>query len=159
MSRAAVLTGRLASDAVVFTIQAILLLAVATPLGFHVSTGVAGYAAIIVVTVTFALAFAVLSAWLALLLHDPETAERVLFFPAIALAFISSAFAPVEDLAPWMRPIARANPVTAAADVIRSVASGGPLGTPLFELACWTAALFLIPGILAVRRWQAAPSR
>jgi hypothetical protein len=58
-----------------------------------------------------------------------------------------------------MRPIARANPVTAAADVIRSVASGGPLATPLLELACWTVALLLIPGILAARRWQAPPSR
>ena len=74
----------------------------------------------------FAVGVAVLSAWLALLINDQETAERVLYFPAIALAFISSAFAPVADLAGWMQPIARANPVTAAAGVIRSVASGAP---------------------------------
>jgi ABC-2 type transport system permease protein/oleandomycin transport system permease protein len=159
MSRAAVLTGRLASDAVVFAVQAILLLVIATTLGFRVTSGLAGYAAITAVTVAVALAFAVLSAWLALLINDPETAERILFFPAIVLAFISSAFAPVEDLAPWMQPIARANPVTAAANVIRSVASGTSLATPLLELACWTAALLLIPGTLAARRWQSARSR
>ena len=44
---------------------------------------------------------------------DAETAERVLFFPAIALTFISSAFAPVGLLAGWMQPLARVNPVTA----------------------------------------------
>jgi oleandomycin transport system permease protein len=159
MARAAVLAGRLASDAVVFAVQAILLLALATLLGFHVRDGLAGLAAITAVTVAFAVGVAVLSAWLALLINDPETAERVLFFPAIALAFISSAFAPVGDLAGWMQPIARVNPVTAAAGVIRSLASGdpaSPLAAPLLELGCWTAALILIPGTLAARRWQAA---
>ena len=112
-------------------------------------------AAIVAVTVAFALGVAVLSAWLTLLINDPETAERVLFFPAIALAFISSAFAPVADLAGWMQPLARANPVTAAAGVIRALASAGPAGVPLLELGCWTATLMLIPGFLAARRWNA----
>jgi oleandomycin transport system permease protein len=156
MSRAAVLAGRLASDAIVFAVQAVLLLAVATLLGFHVRHGLAGLAAITAVTVAFGVGFAVLSAWLALLINDPETAERVLFFPAIVLAFVSSAFAPVADLAGWMQPLARVNPVTAAAAVIRSLASGGPLAVPLLELGCWTAALILVPGALAARRWNAA---
>ncbi len=156
MARAAVLAGRLASDAVVFAVQAVLLLAVAALLGFHVRHGLAGLAAITAVTVAFAAGVAVLSAWLALLINDPETAERVLFFPAIALAFVSSAFAPVTDLAGWMQPVARVNPVTAAAAVIRSIAGGGPLAAPLLELGGWTAALILIPGALAARRWQAA---
>lgn len=156
MARAAVFAGRLASDAIVFAVQAVLLLVVATLLGFHVRHGLAGLAVITAVTTVFAAGVAVLSAWLALLINDPETAERVLFFPAIALVFISSAFAPVADLAGWMQPAARVNPVTAAAAVIRSVASGGPLTAPLLELGCWAAALILIPGALAVRRWNAA---
>lgn len=69
--------------------------------------GLPGYAAIAGLTVVFGLALAVLSGWFALLIGDPEAAERVLFFPAIALAFISSAFAPVNFLAGWMQPIAR----------------------------------------------------
>jgi ABC-2 type transport system permease protein/oleandomycin transport system permease protein len=115
----------------------------------------------VAVTVAFGLAFAVLSAWLGLVLGDPETAERVLFFPAIAVAFVSSAFAPVGLLAGWMQPIARANPVSAACAVIRSLASGGSAGSvgsvgfPLLELGCWVLVLFLVPGVLAVRRWQA----
>jgi oleandomycin transport system permease protein len=154
MSRAAVLTGRLASDAVVFTLQAVMLLALAAPLGFRVRTGLPGMIAIAGVTVAFGLSIAVLSAWLALLIGDAETAERTLYFPAIGLAFISSAFVPVGYLAGWMQPIARVNPVTAAASVIRSLGAGGGLAVPLLELACWVAGLFLIPGLLAARRWQ-----
>jgi ABC transporter DrrB family efflux protein len=158
MSRAAVLAGRAASDAVVFAAQAVLLLAVAAPLGFRVSGGLTGDAAIVGLTVAFGLALAVLSSWFALLLGDQETAERVLFFPAIALAFISSAFAPVSDLAGWMQPVARASPVTAAAAVIRALAAGGPSAARsagLAELGAWLAALILIPGVLAARRWNA----
>jgi len=155
MSRAAVLIGRLASDAVLFAVQAVLLLCAAALLGFRVRTGLAGVAGVVAVTVAFGVAFAATSAWLALLIKDAETAERVLFFPAIAVAFVSSAFAPVSELAAWMQPIARANPVTAAADLVRSLASGTPAIGQLLQLACWVTALLLVPGILAVRRWQA----
>ena len=155
MSRVAVLAGRAAADAVVFAAQAVLLLAVAGPLGLRVGGGLPGYAAIVGVTVAFGLALAVPSGWFALLLGDPETAERVLFFPAIALAFVSSAFAPVSELAGWMQPAARVNPVTAAAAVLRVLAAGGHLAVPLAELGAWLAVLILIPGTLAVRRWTA----
>jgi ABC transporter DrrB family efflux protein len=151
MSRAAVLIGRLITDVIVFTAQAALLLAAGYGFGFRIGGGLPLAAAVV-----FGLAFAVLSAWLGLLLGDPETAERVLFFPAIAVAFVSSAFAPVGLLASWMQPIARVNPVSAACAVIRSLASGGSLGFPLLELGCWVLGLFLVPGVLAVRRWQAA---
>jgi hypothetical protein len=61
-----------------------------------------------------------------------------------------------------MQPIADANPVGAAAAVIRSPAAavirspaaGGPLAAPLIELGIWLAALILIPGTRAARRWN-----
>jgi ABC-2 type transport system permease protein/oleandomycin transport system permease protein len=155
ISRAAVLTGRLLSDAVVFAAQAVLLMLCAGfSLGFRVRSGLAGMVVIVVVAVAFGLAVAVTSAWLAELIGDAETAERVLFFPAIALAFLSSAFAPVALLAGWIQPIARVSPVTAAAGLIRSLASGGPAALPSVWLGCWVAALVLLPGTLAVRRWS-----
>ena len=86
-----------------------------------------------------------------------ETAERALYFPFIPLAFVSSAFAPVDRLAPWLQPIARVNPVTSAVDVVRALADGGPLLVPVIHLASWTAVLAVIPGVLAVRRWQSSP--
>ena len=154
MSRTAVLAGRILSDACVFAAQAVLLLAGGALLGFRVRGGLPAEAGCVAVAVAFGLALAVAAAWLALLIGDAETAERVLFFPAIALAFVSSAFAPVALLAGWMQPVARVNPVTAAAGLIRSLASGGPAAFSLLELACWVAVLLIGPGILAVRRWQ-----
>jgi ABC-type polysaccharide/polyol phosphate export permease len=63
----------------------------------------------------------------------------------------------VDRLAGWLQPIARVNPVTAAVDVVRALANGGPLAVPVVHLAVWTAVLAVIPAVLAVRRWQSAP--
>ncbi|HUN35470.1 MAG TPA: ABC transporter permease [Trebonia sp.] len=155
MSRASVLIGRLLTDAIIFAAQAALLIGAGYAFGFRIGGRPLAALAIVAAVVAFGLAFAALSAWLGLLINDPETAERVLFFPAIALAFVSSAFAPVSLLAGWMQPIARVNPVSATCAVIRALASGGPVGFPLLELGCWVVGLFLVPGVLAVRRWQA----
>lgn len=54
-----------------------------------------------------------------------------------------------------MQPVALANPVTAAAALVRSLACGTPAVVPLLQTACWVTGLLLVPGILAVRRWQA----
>jgi ABC transporter DrrB family efflux protein len=157
MPRSAVLLGRAAADSVVFCAQAIIVVAVGTLLGFHVTHGAAGVAGIAAVAVGFGVALGLTCAWLGLWIHDVETAERALFFPFIPVTFVSSAYAPVSRLAGWLQPVARVNPVTAAVDVTRSLAEGGPIAGPLAALVAWTAVLAIVPGILAVRRWQASP--
>jgi ABC transporter DrrB family efflux protein len=157
MARGAVLIGRSLSDTVVFFAQALVMIGMGYLLGFHVRTGVAGIAGIVAVAIAFGTALGITCGWLALLIGDVETAERALFFPFIPLAFVSSAYAPVNRLAGWLQPIARVNPVSSAVGVVRALADGGPLATPVIHLAAWTAALALVPGVLAVRRWQSSP--
>jgi oleandomycin transport system permease protein len=157
MSRSAVLVGRLLSDAVVFLVQALVMIAFSYLLGFRVHTGLPGLVGIVAVAVAFGIALGVTCAWLALLIRDVETAERALFFPFIPLAFVSSAYAPVDRLAGWLQPLARVNPVSSAVAVLRALADGGPLAASAVQLAAWTAVLAIVPGVLAVRRWQASP--
>jgi oleandomycin transport system permease protein len=154
MPRSAVLIGRCTADIVVFLTQAVVMIGVAALLGFRVRDGLAGIAGIILVAIAFGTALGVFCALLALLIGDVETAERALYFPFIPLAFVSSAYAPVNRLAGWLQPIASVNPVTSAVDVVRALASGGSLATPAVHLAAWVAGLTIIPGVLAVRRWQ-----
>jgi ABC transporter DrrB family efflux protein len=156
MSRGAVLVGRSLSDTVVFFTQALVMVGMGYLLGFRVHTGVAGIAGIIAVAVAFGTALGITCAWLALLIGDVETAERALFFPFIPLAFVSNGYAPVARLAGWLQPIARVNPVSSAVGVVRALADGGPLAVPVIHCAAWTLALALIPGVLAVRRWQSS---
>jgi len=157
MSRGAVLIGRSLSDTVVFFTQALVMIGVGYLLGFHVRTGLGGIIGLVVVAVGFGTALGITCAWLALLIGDVETAERALFFPFIPLAFMSSAYAPVGRLAGWLQPVARVNPVSSAVGVVRGLAEGGPLTAAVIHLAAWTLVLAIVPGVLAVRRWQSSP--
>ena len=157
MSRGAVLIGRSLSDTVVFFTQALVMIGVGYLLGFHVRTGLAGIVGLVVVAVGFGTALGITCAWLALLIGDVETAERALFFPFIPLAFVSSAYAPVGRLAGWLQPVARVNPVSSAVGVVRGLAQGGPLAAAVIHLTAWTLVLAVVPGVLAVRRWQSSP--
>jgi oleandomycin transport system permease protein len=157
MPRSAVLIGRCTSDVVVYFAQSLVMIGVASLLGFRIETGLAGMAGIVAVAIGFGTALGITCAWLALLIGDVETAERALFFPFIPLAFVSSGYAPVNRLAGWMQPVARVNPVTSAVDVVRALADGGQLAAPAVHLAVWVAVLAVIPGVLAVRRWQSSP--
>jgi ABC transporter DrrB family efflux protein len=156
MARSAVLAGRVISEGLVFLAQALLLVGVATVTGFKVRSGLPGMLAIVADAAAFGTAIGITASWLALRLRDPETAQRALFLPMVPIAFISSAFTPIDRLAGWLQPVARANPVTAAVDVARTLADGGSPGNEPFYLAAWLVALTVIPGLLAVRRWQAA---
>jgi oleandomycin transport system permease protein len=155
MARSAVIAGRVAAEGLVLVAQAVLMLAMASILGFRVRSGVLGLFGIVVVAVAFGVALAVTDSWLALRLRDPETAQRALILPMVPVAFISSAFTPIGRLAGWLQPIARANPVTAAVDVARTLADGGAFGNEVAYLAAWLVVLTVVPGGLAVRRWQA----
>ena len=157
MSRSAVLVGRLLSDAVVFFVQALVMIGVSYLLGFRVHTGLPGLVGTVAAEVAFGISLGVTCAWLALLIRDVETAERALFFPFIPLAFVSSAYAPVDRLAGWLQPLARVSPVSSAVAVLRALADGGPLAGSALQLAAWSAVLAIVPGVLAVRRWQASP--
>jgi ABC-type polysaccharide/polyol phosphate export permease len=151
-----VIVGRSLSDTLVFFAQALVMIGVGYLLGFHVRAGLAGIAGIVAVAIGFGTALGITCAWLALLIGDVETAERALFFPFIPLAFVSSAYAPVDRLAGWLQPVARVNPVSSAVGVVRALADGGPVAAPVLHLAAWTLVLAAVPGLLAVRRWQSA---
>jgi ABC transporter DrrB family efflux protein len=154
MAPSAILLGRLAWDAVIFAIQALILMAVAALFGFRVREGPLGVAAIAADSVAFGITISTLCAWIALRLRDAEKAQRVLFIPMVPVAFISSAFAPVSYLPAGLRQVGQANPVTAAVDVARTIASGGPAAAPLLHLAAWVIGLTTVTGVLAVRGWQ-----
>lgn len=109
---AAVLAGRVASDRLVLLAQAVLLVGVASLTGFRVRSGIPGMIGIVADAVAFGVALGITDSWLSLRLRDPETAQRALFLPMVPIDFISSAFAPIDRLAGWLRPLARANPVT-----------------------------------------------
>ncbi len=155
IARSAVLVGRTVSDTVRIALQTALLVAISVVvIGFHFEKGLLRAFAVILVIVAFGMALTAFSGWVGLCVQDPETAQTSLLVPIMPLVFTSSAFAPVARLPNWMQPIARANPVTAAVDLSRSLALGGSLLWPFERFVVSVVLITTIFTVLGVRRYR-----
>jgi ABC transporter DrrB family efflux protein len=155
IARSAVLVGRTISDATRIALQTLVLAAVAVALiGFQFREGPIRAAGVVIVIVAFGVALTAFSGWVGLCVDDPETAQTSLMVPIMPLVFTSSAFAPVSRLPGWMQPLARANPVTSAVDLTRSLAIGGPLAWPLERFVLSVVIVTSVFTFLGVRRYR-----
>jgi hypothetical protein len=98
IARSAFLVGRTWSDSLRLGIQSILLVGAALIIGFEFHNGWLGALGMIVVIVLFGIALTAFSAWVGLVIRDPETVQPAVFIPILPLVFTSSAFAPVDRL-------------------------------------------------------------
>ena len=154
IARSAVLVGRTLSDTLRLGIQTVLIMGVALLIGFHFREGLLPAIGVVFVVVAFGMALTAFSGWVGLCVADPETAQTSLMVPVLPLVFTSSAFAPISRLPHFMQPIARYNPVTAAVDLCRSLAIGGPLLSPFARFVVWVMAITVVFTTLGVRRFR-----
>ena len=157
IARSAVLVGRTISDTARIALQTVFLLIIAVAvIGFRFTTGPIRAVGVMIVIVTFGMALTAFSGWVGLCVDDPETAQTSLMVPIMPLVFTSSAFAPISRLPGWMQPFARWNPCTAAIDLTRSLALGGPLLGPFERFVIWVVVITSVFTILGVRRYRRA---
>ena len=163
VARSAFLVGRTVADGLRLGIQAVLLVGAALLIGFDYHAGILGLAGMVLVVVMFGIALTAFSAWIGLVIRDPEAVQPAVFIPVLPLVFTSSAFAPVERLPGWMQPVAKANPITAAIDTARGCALGDDilyrvsdvhLSTAAWHFAAWWAGIVVVFTWLAVRRYR-----
>lgn len=163
IARSAFLVGRTASDSLRLGLQSLLLVAASLFIGFHFQNGFWAGVGMVVVIVLFGIALTAFSAWIGLVVGDPETVQPAVFIPVLPLVFTSSAFAPVSQLPDWMQPVATINPITAAIDAARGLALGDDtlqrisdvsLNTALLEFAAWWIGIVGLFTWLAVRRYR-----
>jgi ABC transporter DrrB family efflux protein len=163
IARSAFLVGRTASDSLRLGLQSLLLVVASLFIGFHFENGFWAGVGMVVVIVLFGIALTAFSAWIGLVVGDPETVQPAVFIPVLPLVFTSSAFAPVSRLPEWMQPIATINPITAAIDAARGLALGDEalqrisdvsLNTALLEFAAWWIGIVGLFTWLAVRRYR-----
>jgi ABC-2 type transport system permease protein/oleandomycin transport system permease protein len=155
IARSAVLVGRTVSDTARIALQTVLLVLISvTLIGFHFHEGWIRAVGVVLVIIAFGMALTAFSGWIGLCVDDPETAQTSLLVPIIPLVFTSSAFAPVSRLPEWMQPFARANPVTSAVDLTRSLALGGPLAWPFAKFTVSVVVITTVFTVLGVRRYR-----
>jgi ABC-2 type transport system permease protein len=157
IARSAVLVGRTAADVVVNVLTLVVMLAVGVAVGFRPTEPAPELALAFLLMLAFAYVFSWISAFIALAVRDPETAQSaglIWFFP---LTFASSAFVPAASMPGAVEAFAEVNPVTLTVDSVRAltIGQGEALGPALGALA-WLVGLLAVFVPLSVRAFRRA---
>ncbi|HYA68303.1 MAG TPA: ABC transporter permease, partial [Acidimicrobiales bacterium] len=118
--RLPLLLGLMMADFALVMLLAVPVILLGLAIGVRFVTGVPGMAVFIVASGLWGLVFTGLPYSIALKTGNPSAVNSsfILFFPFV---FLTSAFAPVQDLAPWMQTVARYNPMTYVLAGLRSL--------------------------------------
>jgi ABC transporter DrrB family efflux protein len=155
MSRAAVLTGRTASDILLNCLSLTVLLAVGFVAGFNFQDTTAPEVLLgIVLLLLFGYAFSWIFALVGLFSSSPETANSIGFTAIFPLTFASSAFVPAESMPDGLQQFANANPFTTVVDAVRHLWLGTPANSDVWMAFLWCAVLLIAFVPLAIRRYR-----
>lgn len=154
ISRSAVLVGRITSDTVRLFLVTLVVLLVGLLVGFRFEGGLLAGFMMIVSAVAFGWAMSWIMANIGLRVKDPETAQTAGFVWLFPLSFISSVFTPVETMPSWLQPIARNNPVTQIANLVRGLSVGHVTMSLVVPAVLWIVGITAVFAPLAVRRYR-----
>ena len=157
MARSAVLLGRTAADAVVNAMTLVVMVLVGMAVGFRPDAPAYELALAFVLVLGFAYVFSWISAFIGLMVRDPETAESAGFIWVFPLTFASSAFVPASSMPDAVQAFAEVNPVTLAVDAARALTIGqGDALSPALGTLGWLVALLIVFVPLALRAFRRA---
>jgi ABC transporter DrrB family efflux protein len=160
MSRAAVLTGRTASDVLLNCLSLVVLFAVGFLAGFGFIDASAGEIVLgLVLLLLMGYAFSWIFALVGLFSSTPETANSIGFTLIFPLTFASSMFVPAETMPDGLRQFAEANPFTTFADALRSLWLNTPANTDVWMSFVWIAVLLAVFIPLAIKRYRTVAAK
>lgn len=124
--RSSLIAGRLAAGSVVFTVQALIIIAMAQITGASFDNSVLGVAILVSVAILVAAAFGCLSIGLALLARREETLIATVQFLLLPLSFTSVTFMQKSLMPGWMQTASDFNPLNWAVEAGREAVSSTP---------------------------------
>ena len=141
MARPAMLAGRATSDLIKNFILLLVVIGIGYLVGFSFKNGFLGAIAMIVLVMAVSFTFSWVMATIALAVKKLEAVQAAAFTGIFPLVFISSALVRVEGMVPFLRPIARNNPITYWANLARYFAIGNfpGMGGSVEHLILWSA--------------------
>lgn len=158
IARSAVLGGRIGADTVRLSAVAVVLVLVGYLVGFRFEGGVGMGLLMIITSVAFGSAMCWIMANIGLGVRDAETAQTAGFVWLFPLTFVSSVFTPVATMPDWLQPIARNNPVTLVANLLRAFSLGTPSASGwsgmIIPVVAWIVGITAVAAPMAVRRYR-----
>jgi ABC-2 type transport system permease protein len=155
VERGALMAASLVSQALVTVIQSLVIVGLGWATGATFAGGAAGVIVLVVVAILISLSVGALSNGLALMARQRETLIAASSTLVLPLTFLSSAFLQENLVTPWIRDIARYNPVDwatkAGREVIGAHAAWGTVGS----YAGFLVVAVAVSGWLATRAFGA----
>src|SRR5215472_11494037 len=133
LSRAAILLGRLLTDAFRVVVQSAIILALAYLLGASFETGIPGILLIFLLVAFFGLAWSGISLAIGLRTKSAETVFGLGGLLTFPLLFISSALVPISFTPDWMQTVSKFNPISYTVDAVRALTLSGFDWGKIFE--------------------------
>jgi ABC-2 type transport system permease protein len=158
ISRVAIVLGPMIASVVEVLIASLLVIGVAIAMGMSIETGVAGCLVLILMALTWGLAFAGYSVAAGLRTQSAQAVQAAtfLFFP---LVFLSNGFIPVDRMEGWMQTIASINPTTYVFNAMRALTIHGWRGWEIVEGFLWAGTFAFVTLGLATLAARVAVSR
>ncbi len=119
--RSAILMGKVFSDGFRILIQSSIIIFLAYLLGVHVVTGIPGIILILIIAMTFGIAWSGISTFVALTTKNSESTLLISLLTTFPLLFLSTAVMPKEFLPSWVQTVATYNPISYVADALHSL--------------------------------------
>jgi ABC-2 type transport system permease protein len=101
--------------------QAVLILLVAFVLGVRIASGLLGLSLMLGTGILLGIGITAISITLALLLRGHGQFFAIVGFISLPFVFVSNALVPLEAMPPWLRRLARINPMTYAISSVREL--------------------------------------
>jgi ABC-2 type transport system permease protein len=141
MARSAMLAGRATSDLIKNLILLLVVIGIGYLVGFSFKNGFVNAIAMIVLVLAVSFAFSWVMAAIALAVKKLEAVQAAAFTGIFPLVFMSSALVPIIGMEPWVRAIARNNPISHWANLARYFAVGefSQMGGTPEQLILWSA--------------------
>jgi ABC-2 type transport system permease protein len=144
-SRLAIVLSQIVRSALTAAVQALIILAVALPLGVHVHAGVAGWLVVLLAAMLVNAAFAGLSQAIALLTRREATMIAIANFIGLPLLFLSSTLLARPQMPDWIKTASTLNPVDwgvkAAREAVLPGTDWGSVGWYLLLLLALSAVM------------------
>jgi ABC-2 type transport system permease protein/oleandomycin transport system permease protein len=167
MARSAVLVGRTTSDLMKNFVLVIIMIGIGYVVGFRFQEGIVAAIGVVLLVLAIGFAFSWISATIGLAIKEVEAVQAASFTWIFPLVFVSSIFLPPAGMHPVLEAVARNNPMTYWANLVRYLSIGQEgivdptTGVPvdtfeglLVKSVLWIAGLLIVFIPLAVRLYR-----
>ncbi|WP_153036741.1 ABC transporter permease [Amycolatopsis sp. YIM 10] len=154
IARSAPLFGAVLADVVRYLVCLVVLLVVATLMGYRVSTDPASLLVASALVVLFGLCFCWTSVFVGMVMRTPGAVQGLMFVFIMPLTFGSNVFVPSETMPGWLRAWTDISPVSLLSDALRGLLNGGAVAGPLLGALAWMAGVLAVFFPLAMRAYR-----